>query len=112
LQNKLIELEKKRDVLKYSATVNPFSNSFCNYKTLQAAELRSSDVRDKFQTIRVSKFGPGIQITVNIFKNQLDFSSLLTELEEAGLEVVNATVTAINDRAFYSIHSKVIFYCV
>nr|UFA45707.1 bHLH09 [Pinus massoniana] len=108
LQNKLIELEKKRDVLKYPATVNPFSNSFCNYKTLQASELRSSNVRDKFQTIRVSKFGPGIQVTVNIFKNQIDFSSLLTELEEAGLEVVIATVTAINDRVFYTIHSKML----
>ena len=65
-------------------------------------------MRDKFQTIRVSKFGPGIQVTVNTFKNQIEFSSLLMVLEEAEVDVVSATVSAINDRVFYSIHSKVI----
>jgi len=106
LQDKLIDLEKKRDVLKLSATVKPFSNSSSVYKTLQDSQARPSNVQDKFQIIRVRKFGPGIQVTVNTVKNQIDFSSLLMVLEETGAEVVSATVSAINDRVFYSIHSK------
>ena len=112
LQDKLIDLGKKRDVLKFSATVKPFSNISSDYKKLQDSQARPSIVqdKDKFQTIRVSKFGPGIQVTVNTVKNQIDFSSLLMVLEETGAEVVSATVSAINDRVFYSIHSKVISY--
>nr|UFA45705.1 bHLH07 [Pinus massoniana] len=108
LQNKLIELEKQRDLLNLSVTVKPFPNSSCIYKNLQASQARPSNVRDKFQTVRVSKFGLGIQVAVNTFKNQIAFSCLLNLLEEAGVEVVSATVTAINDRVFYSIHSKLL----
>lgn len=108
LQNKLIELEKQRDLLNFPVTVKPFPNSSCIYKNLQASQARPSNVREKFQTVRVSKFGLGIQVVVNIFKNQIAFSCLLNLLEEAGVEVVSATVTAINDRVFYSIHSKLL----
>lgn len=108
LQNKLIELEKQRDLLNFPVTVKPFPNSSCIYKNLQASQARPSNVREKFQTVRVSKFGLGIQVVVNIFKNQIAFSCLLNLLEEAGVEVVSATVTAINDRVFYSIHSKIL----
>jgi len=107
-----MQLGKKRDELKFLATVKPISNSSCVYKNMQASQARPSNVPDKYQTIRVGKFGPGIQVTVNTFKNQIDFSSLLMVLEEAGVEVVSATVSDINDRAFYSIHSKVICYCM
>ena len=106
LQAKLIEFEKKRDEQK--ATVKPFFGSSSVFKTLKTAQVRPSNVLDKFQTIRVSKFGPGIQVTVNTFKNQIEFSILLMVLEEAEVDVVSATVSAINDRVFYSIHSKVI----
>lgn len=104
LQAKLIVIGKKRD--ESMATAKPFSDSSCVYKNLQASQVRPSNVRDKFQTIRVSKFGRGIQITVNASKNQIEFSSLLMVLEEAEVDVVSATVSAINDRVFYSIHSK------
>jgi hypothetical protein len=112
LQDKLIDLGKKRDLLKLLGTVKPFSNTSCVYKNLQDSQARPPNVQDKFQKIRVSKLGPGIQVTVNTFKNQIDFSSLLMVLEETGAEVVSATVSAINDRVFYSIHSKVISYCM
>lgn len=107
LQDKLIDLEKKRDELNIPATFKTLSNSYFAYKNLQDSQAQPSDVREKFQTIRVSKFGQGIQVSVNAFNNQIHFSSLLMVLEEAGVEVVSATVSAINDRVFYSIHSKV-----
>lgn len=108
LQNKLIDVEKQRDLLNFSTAVKPFSDGSCIYKNLQASRARSSNVRDKFRTVRVSKFGMGIQVAVNIFKDQIAFSCLLNLLEEAGVEVVSAAVTAINDRVFYSIHSKLL----
>lgn len=106
LQDKVIDLREKRDLIKLSGTVKPFSNSSSVYGNLQASKALVSNVQDKFQTIRVSEFGPGIQVIVNTFKNQIDFSSLLVLLEEAGVHVVSSTVSTINDRSFYSIHSK------
>lgn len=94
-------------MLSLSSTVRPFSSSTSVYKTLQASQAGPSNVTETFPTIRVSKFSSGIQVTANIFKNQIDFSSLLSVLEEAGLEVVSATSSAINDRVFYSTHLKV-----
>ena len=88
--------------------LNHFSVVLSVFKTLKTAQVRPSNVLDKFQTFRVSKFGPGVQVTVNTFKNQIEFSSLLMVLEEAEVDVVSATVSAINDRVFYSIHAKVI----
>lgn len=105
LQAKLIELGKKRDEL--NGTVKPFFGSSSVYKNLEAAHVRPSNALDKFQTIRVSKFGQGVQVTVNTFKNQTELSSLLMVLEEAEVYVVSATVSAINDRVFYCIHSKI-----
>ena len=99
LQDKVKELIKKRDELILLATVKPFSNNSSNAKTLQVLET--------LPTIRVSRFGSGIQVTANCFRNQIDVSSIVMVLEEAGVEVVSATVSAINDRVFYSIHSKV-----
>lgn len=106
LQDTLIELEKRRDMLSLSSTVKPFSSSTCVYKTLQASQAGPSNITETFPTIRVSKFSSGIQVTANTFKNQIDFSSLLSLLEEAGVEVVSAASTAINDRVFYNIQLK------
>lgn len=106
LQDTLIALGKKRDELSLSSTVKPFSNSTPVYKNLQTSQARPANVPETFPTIRVSKFSSGIQVTANTFKDQIDFSSLLLVLEEAGVEVVSATVSALNDRVFYSIHSK------
>lgn len=106
LQDTLIQLEKRRDLLSLSSTVRRFSSSTSVYRTLQASQAGPSNVTETFPTIRVSKFSSGIQVTANIFKNQIEFSSLLSVLEEAGLEVVSATSSAINDRVFYSAHLK------
>jgi len=107
LQNTLIELEKKKDELSLSRTVKTFSNASSFYKDLQVFEARPSNVAETFPIVRVSNFGPGIKVSANAFKNQIELSSLLMILEEAGVEVVSATVSAINDRVFYSVHSKV-----
>lgn len=106
LQDKVTEVGKKRDELKFMATVKPFSTSSCVYKNLQASQARPPIEPENHQSIRVGKFGPGIQVTVNTFKNQIELSILLMVLQEAGLEVFDATVSAINDRVFYSIQSK------
>ena len=100
LQDTLTELENKRDGLKLSGNVKSLYSSSSVYKNLQASE-------ETFPTIRVSKFGSGIQVTANIFRNQIDFSSLLFVLEDVGVEVVSASLSVINDKAFCSIHSQV-----
>ena len=72
--------------------LNHFSVVLSVFKTLKTAQVRPSNVLDKFQTIRVSKFGPGVQVTVNTFKNQIEFSSLLMVLEEDIVEVASVVL--------------------
>eukprot|EP01018_Ginkgo_biloba_P023622 Gb_26735 [translate_table: standard] len=107
LEKKVKELGQKREEIRISDNTKIPSDHDAHSSKLKVCEGLPYHGSEGFPKVTVEYAGRGVQITVNMFTNQIIFSNILLALEEEGLEVVAAVATTINDKICHTIHSKV-----
>jgi len=103
LQRKIENLSAEREKMKVNSDQNAkvLFEKFC-HKTLP---LEGSD--REYPAVKINSVGSGVQIWTNSLEHEIVYSDILLALEEAGLEVVSAVSSAINNRVYHTIHTKV-----
>eukprot|EP00253_Pinus_taeda_P017027 PITA_17027 len=100
LQQKIRELSAQREKMKVHSDRNAKVSfeKFCNKIPLLDRE---------YPELKINSVGSGVQIWTNTLERDIVYSDILLALEEGGLEVVSAASSAINNRAYHTIHAKV-----
>jgi len=111
LQRKVEDLSIERDKLKAKSDNNAkvsfqgvrlsSDDKFC----IKALPIGGSN--REFPTVKIKCMGSAYQVWTNTFEHQIVYSDLLMTLEDGGLEVVCAASSAINNRVYRTIHTKV-----
>lgn len=111
LQQKVEDLSTEREKMKANSDENAkvslegvrlsSNEKIC----IKAQPIGGSD--REFPTVKIKSMGSTLQVCTNTFEHQIVFSDLLLAIEEGGLEVVSAASSAINNRIFHTIHTKV-----
>jgi len=114
LQQKVEDLSTEREKMKANSDKNA-EVSFeglrlsCNDKVcIRAPPTEESD--RELPIVKIKSKGSAVQVWTNTFEHQIVYSDILMALEDGGLEVVCAASSAVNNRVYHTIHTKVISY--
>lgn len=104
LQRKIEDLSAQRERMKVNFDQNAKVSfqKYCN-KTLQFV---GSD--GECPAVKINPAGSGVQILTYALEHEIAYSDILLRLEQCGLEVVNAASSAINNKVYHTIHTKVL----
>lgn len=111
LQHKVEELSTEREKLRANSDKNAkvaleaarlsSSEKVCN----KAPAIEGSD--QELPVVKIKSMGSVVQVCTNTFVHQIVYSQLLLALEESGLEVLCAASSAIDNKVYHTIHTKV-----
>jgi len=112
LQQKIEDLLTQRERVKHNSDQNTKASLEAvrlpcdeNLIYTKAPPIEGSD--REFPKVKIKSMGSAVQVWTNTFEHQIAYSDLLRALEEGGLEIVGAASSAINNRVYHTIHSKV-----
>lgn len=114
MQHKVEELSTEREKLRANSDKNAKASLkavklFSDEKVCcKALPVECSD--RELPAVKIKSMGSVVQVCTNTFLQQIVYSDLLLALEEGGLEVVCAASSAINNKVYHTIHTKVIYY--
>jgi len=102
LQQKIEDLSAQREKMKVNSGQNEKVSleKFCN----KTQAFGGSD--RQYPAVKINSVGSGVQIWTNTLEHEIVYSDIILALEEGGLEVVTAASSAINSRAYHTIHAK------